>query len=142
MKITLLLTAIAALFIGCGTTGTTGGGSTYTEPTYVPEEETIPISVNGNQILLPGYGYDIERGETYELHVLKDGNVLFSGSSGCSYGIFDANYNEVLMGEYLQDNRVWAGKSFDFKKGLYYLTVSICSKGHDGGFLTVESNVL
>ncbi len=141
MKITLLLTAIAALFIGCGTTGTTGGGSTYTEPTYVPEEETIPISVNGNQILLPGYGYDIERGETYELHVKADGNVLFSGTTGCYYSTFDANYNEAVVDEYGY-NRISPGKAYNLKKGLYYLTIGGCGKGYNPGFLTVESNVL
>ncbi len=132
---TILLAGVATLaFTACGG-GDSGSSSSYTAP--VEDTNTIPLSVNGNQILVPGYVYDSSSRPTFEMYVAERGNVLFT-SPGCYLYAYDANYNKYITlngSDYIYEG------THEFGVGQYYITIGACGKGNPGT-LTVQSNVL
>ena len=138
-KIALALGLAGMLLLsGCGG-GTSGGGTTApVQPAPPAEPEGPPMSDNGNYILVPGYEYTIEQGETLEMNVLAKGNVMFSGDK-CSYTAFDSNYNKYMThGDF---NSINNGNSYEFDQGQYYINVYNCNYG-TSGTMSVQSNVL
>ncbi len=130
---------IALVMAGCGGGG---GDSSGTTPTP-PPEETLPIGPSGNYLLLPGYEYEIEGGDTFEMIVLSTGNVLFGGT--CHYKAFDANYNPYNTHEYSYkepSNIINNSNTYDFTQGTYYINVDYCYGGNSKNVISVESNVL
>ncbi len=128
------------LLSGCGGGGGgTSGGSTPVQPAPEPEPgETLPMTDQGNYLLLPGYTYPLILGDTYQMHVLEAGNVLFTGGT-CIFNIFDSNYNEydADIDGYTAGN-IRNGQTGYFEPGWYYINAySRCS-----GEQTVHSDVL
>ncbi len=121
---------------GCGGGGTSGG-STPVQPAPEPGE-TLPITEQGNYLLLPGYTYPVENGDVLQMHVLQAGNVLFAGSA-CGFNVFDSNYNEYDIADSPHnDEAIFIGEKGYFESGWYYLNVRDCP----GKEVSVQSNVL
>ncbi len=110
---------------GSGGGGSGGGGGTTSE---------YPLSPSGNYKLLPGYKYDCEKSEVYEMFVREHGNVMFSPAP-LSFNVFDKDYNVYY-------SWVYGGSSYAFNAGHYYITPYECAERNHEQTFSVQSNVL
>ena len=131
---TILLAGVATLaFTACGSSSSSTGGTTPP----VEDTTTIPLSVNGNQILVPGYVYPARAEDIIEMYVAESGNVLFTGGR-CAFYAYDANFNDYQLDEY--GNKAYFTTTEYFEAGMYYIVAksnktSVCN-------MSVQSDVL
>ncbi len=154
MKLTnivkILSIGIIALFItGCGssssssgsTSGVSDGSSSVSDGSSGTTSE-YPLAPSGNYKLLPGYKYDCDKSEVYEMFVRERGNVVFSPTP-LDFYVFDENYNDYYTGDGLGNkNAIYTGKSYTFNAGHYYITPRECAERNHEQTFNVQSNVL
>ncbi len=152
MKLTnivkILSIGIIALFItGCGssssssgsTSGVSDGSSSVSDGSSGTTSE-YPLAPSGNYKLLPGYKYDCDKSEVYEMFVRERGNVMFAPAP-LSFNIFDGNFKEYYP-ENQNNNYVYGGSSYTFNAGHYYIAPYECAERNHEQTFSVQSNVL
>ncbi len=125
--------AIALVMTGCG------GDSTSSEPitsTEIIEEDLR--GANGNRVLQSGKTYTAVDGETFNLHINQNGNLMFAVTE-CEFKLYDINYNpyDLNIAGYSTNNIY--NHSYSLAAGDYYVNVVNCRYT---GSISLQSNVV